>query len=94
MSRLGLPVVTGVLVATVGCLAVAGVTLALLAYTRLGHNQTANCQQIELVKSGLRQTMEEAERFGKSSPVRSKAQREQIATFYRDALGRLRPRQC
>jgi hypothetical protein len=70
---------------------------ALVIGVQVLQNQSAHvrdCEEIETVKTGLRATMEEAERFGKSSPVRSQAQREAIATFYRDALNRLKPRHC
>jgi hypothetical protein len=59
------------------------------------HNTAvANCKQIEVVKHGLVQTLTEADHFTQSSPVRSAAEKRASATFYRDALGRLKPRHC
>lgn len=71
--------------------AVAGFVVLLM---QIHGTAVSNCRQIELVKSGLAQTLEESQRFAASSPVRSQAQRERVVRFYRDALGRLKPRDC
>lgn len=85
--------VNHVLALLVGSLIGTGASFGFVLH-ELHHGAVANCGQIEVVKRGLRETLEEAERFALSSPVRSKVEREAVATFYRDSLGRLRPRHC
>lgn len=94
MSRLGLTAITATLVGIVGLIALLATVLAVFAYTQLGRNQVTNCQQIEVVKTGLRETLQEAENFVTSSPVRSAVEKRQAIEFYGDALGRLKPRHC
>jgi hypothetical protein len=85
--------VTWVLAALAGALA-AGVVIAGASLLEQKATQRRDCEEIELVKSGLRETLEAAESFATSSHVRTAGEKEQIVTFYRDALGRLRPRHC
>lgn len=68
--------------------------LVVTALVAQGEVSRTNCHQIELVKSGLRGTLLEGERFARSSPVRSGAERKAIATFYADALAREKPQRC
>jgi hypothetical protein len=65
-----------------------------LVFLELHNTARTNCQQVELAKTGLRETLEESERFVQSSPVRSAEEKAQSVEFYRDALGRLKPRHC
>jgi len=53
-----------------------------------------DCREIELVKTGLRETLKESDSFASSSRVRTPQEKQEITTFYRDALGRLKPRRC
>jgi hypothetical protein len=53
-----------------------------------------DCREIELVKTGLRETLEESDRFASTSRVRTPREKLEMAVFYRDALGRLKPRHC
>jgi hypothetical protein len=64
------------------------------AYDRTGVKANANCQEIEVVKTGLRETLEEAQLFVQTSPVRSATDKAQSLKFYDDALARLAPRKC
>jgi len=66
-----------------------GVVLALIHSSNV-----ENCRQIEKVKHGLVMTLEEADKFSSSSPVRTDREKRASERFYSDALERLRPRKC
>jgi hypothetical protein len=72
-----------------------GGAVGFIVLLHLIHKTTiTNCKQIEVVKHGLVLTLTEADRFTQSSPVRSQAEKQASAMFYRDALGRLKPHRC
>lgn len=79
--------------ALLGALVVGALLLVLgLLAQKSAHLQ--DCREIELVKTGLRETLEESDRFARSSRVRTPQEKTEIAMFYHDALGRLKPRHC
>lgn len=53
-----------------------------------------NCQQIELVKGAERETIAEAAHLTATTKGQTAEQRAQGVVFFRDALDRLKPRQC
>jgi hypothetical protein len=72
-----------------------GGSIALGVVLSLIHSgNVENCRQIEVVKHGLVMTLEEAERFSSSSPVRTAQEKRAGEAFYGDALERLAPRRC
>jgi hypothetical protein len=85
--------VNHVLAALVGFMAGACVGFGILLVV-VHHNGVANCRQIEVVKTGLRETILEASHFTTSSPIRTLQEKQQATMFYRDALERLKPRKC
>lgn len=73
---------------------VVGALLIVLGLLAQKSAHLEDCHEIELVKTGLRETLEESDRFASSSHVRTAQEKREITTFYRDALGRLKPRHC
>ncbi len=61
---------------------------------KINDNSITNCRQIEIVKDDQRATFAEAQRLTEASKGLTAQQKEQSTIFYRDALGRLKPRKC
>ena len=64
------------------------------AYDRTSGKATSNCREIEVVKQGLRETLQEAQTFVQTSHVRSSAEKTASLKFYDDAIARVAPHRC
>jgi len=89
-----LTLITTTLTACVALLAVTAVVLSVLAFTSANSSIKGNCNNIEEVKTSLRQIIGEAKTLQEKSPVRSKLEKEASTQFYTDTLGRLKGRNC
>lgn len=82
-----------IIAAMVGFLIGGGLTFGYV-FNRIHHTTVTNCQQVEVVKHGLMGIFVEAQVLTESSSATTPAEKVVAARFYRDALGRLKPRRC
>lgn len=61
---------------------------------RVHHTTVVNCRQVEVVKHGLMGIFAEAQALTEANKTNSPAQKAEAVKFFRDALGRLKPRRC
>lgn len=92
MRRLSSPQLAVILTALVLLMTIATAIFAVFVFLGQRQEVLTNCREIELVRVGLRESLEEAQHFAASSPVRSAAQKHAIVTFYAGAVGREVPR--
>jgi hypothetical protein len=65
-----------------------------LALFEIGRFSQRNCREVEVVKTGLRATLKQAEQFVVTSHVRTPTEKADAEAFYQAALARLPPRRC
>lgn len=72
----------------------ANTVFAVRAFDKSETSIVINCKEIEVVKTALRETIEQSANFTSSSPVRSKNEKSEAEIFYNEVLSRFKARNC
>lgn len=67
---------------------------SVLAYERVHKGEVVNCEEIEVVKTGLRETIEQEAKFTNTSRVRTTLEKTKAETAYNEILARFKARKC
>lgn len=67
---------------------------SITAFERSNGSIVQNCEEIELVKSALRETIEQSKRFVQSSKVRSPTEKKASEEYYAEVLDKFHERKC
>lgn len=71
-----------------------GSFIAVIAIDKVDGKATRGCQEIEVVKTALRETIEQAATFTATSKVRSPAEKVAGQREYNEILARFKPNSC
>jgi hypothetical protein len=73
----------------------ASASLAAYNYFHLKTDVVQNCEEIEVVKAGVRKTIEKAaQQFSNSSPVRGETEKKATEKYYNEVLATFAPKKC
>lgn len=67
---------------------------AITAYDRANHTSIQACNEVELVKTALRETIEQEATFTATSKVRTAQEKKEGEETYNEILTRFSPHQC